>query len=128
MASINRCLAPMLTRVRWDNGQGLHEAGERIEHVFFVEQGFASMVAYADDGGNGVEVGLIGREGMIGCPFLLDPEAASYNRAMVQMPGNALRMSASKSRDTLDAPPVLRRLPLQTLEASMAHVGTNGSL
>ena len=30
-------LHPLLTRVRWVNGQGLHEAGERIEQVFFVE-------------------------------------------------------------------------------------------
>ena len=108
--------------MRWVNGQGPHEAGERIEHVFFVEQGFASMVAYADDGGNGVEVGLIGREGMVGYPFLLDPEAASYNRAMVQMPGSALRMSASTLRDNLDALLVLRRLLFQALEVSMAQV------
>ena len=59
-------LHPLLTRVRWVNGQSLHEAGERIEQVFFVEQGFVSMVSHTDDGSNGVEVGLIGREGMVG--------------------------------------------------------------
>ena len=112
-------LHPLLTHVRWINGQGLHEAGECIEQVFFVEQGFVSMVAHADDD---VEVGLIGREGMVGYPVLFGPQAASYNRAMVQMPGSALRMSASALRDNLDALPVLRRLLFQALEVSMAQV------
>jgi hypothetical protein len=43
-------LHPM--RVQRANGQGLHEARERIEQVFYVEQSFASMVTVADtDGG-----------------------------------------------------------------------------
>ena len=115
-------LRPWLTRVRWVNGQGLYEAGERIKHVFFVEQGFASMVAQSDDGGNGVEVGLIGREGMVGYPVLLDEQAASYNRAMVRTPGSAFRVLASALRYNLDAMPVLRRLLFQALEVSMAQV------
>jgi CRP-like cAMP-binding protein len=115
-------LHPLLTRVRWVNGQGLHEAGERIEQVFFVEQGFASMVAQADDGGDGVEVGLIGREGMVGYPVLLSPQAAAYNRAMVQTPGGALRMSALALRANLDALPVLRRLLSDALQVFMAQV------
>ena len=115
-------LHPLLTRVRWVNGQGLHEASERIEQVFFVEQGFASVVAHADAGGNGVEVGLIGREGMVGYPVLLSPQAASYNRAMVQTPGGALRMSALALRGNLDALPVLRRMLSDALQVFMAQV------
>ena len=110
---------PLLTRVRWVNGQSLHEAGERIEQVFFVEQGFASAVAHAD---NGVEVGLIGREGMVGYPVLLSPQAVSFNRTMVQTPGGALRMSASALRGSLDALPVLRRLLSDSLQVFMAQV------
>ena len=121
-------LRPWLTRVRWVDGQGLYEAGERIKHVFFVEQGFASMVAQANDGGNGVEVGLIGREGMVGYPVLLGEHAASYNRAMVQTPGGALRMLASALCYNLDAMPVLHRLLFQALEVSMAYGGAIGSL
>jgi len=115
-------LRPWLTRVRWVNGQGLYKAGERIEHVFFVEQGFASMVAHSDDGGNGVEVGLIGQEGMVGYPVLLSEPAASYNRAVVQMPGGAFRMLASALRYNLDAMPVLHRLLSEALQVFMAQV------
>lgn len=115
-------LRPLLTRVRWINGQGLHEAGECIGQVFFVEQGFVSMVAEADGGGNSAEVGLIGREGMVGLPVLLSPEAVSYNRTVVRMPGGALRMPARALRDHLDALPALRRLLFGALEVSMAQV------
>ena len=115
-------LRPLLTRVQLVNGQTLHEAGERIGQVFFVEQGFVSMVAEADSGNAGTEVGLIGREGMVGLPALLGSQVASFNRAMMQMPGSALRMSASALRDSLDALPILRRLLFQALEVSMAQV------
>lgn len=115
-------LRPLLTRVPWINGQGLHEAGERIEQVFFVEQGLAAMMADTESGSSSTEVGLVGREGLVGLPVLLSPTAASFHRAVVQMPGNALRMPAPALRSSLDALPVLRGLLFQALEAFMAQV------
>jgi len=115
-------LRPLLARVQLVNGQTLHEAGERIEQVFFVQRGFVSMVAEADGDNPGTEVGLIGREGMVGLPVLLDPQAVSFNQAMVQMPGAAHRLPAQALRDNADALPVLRRLLFQALEVSMAQV------
>jgi len=115
-------LRPLLTRVQLVNGQTLHEAGERIEQVFFVEQGFISMVADAPGSSPGTEVGLIGREGMVGLPALLGFQAVSFNRAMVQMPGTAHRLAAQALRDRACALPVLWRRLLQALEVSMAQV------
>ena len=115
-------LRPLLARVHLVDGQILHEAGERIERVFFVQQGFVSMVAEADGGNAGTEVGLIGREGMVGLPVLLGPQAVSFNRAMVQMPGTACRLAAQALRDHADSLPVLRRLLSQALEVSMAQM------
>jgi len=120
-------LRPLLTRVQLVNGQTLHEAGERIGQVFFVEQGFISMVAEADGSNPGTEVGLIGREGMVGLPALLGSQVASFNRAMVQMPGSAQRLAAQALRDSADALPVLWRLLLQALEVSMAQVAQTAS-
>ena len=116
-------LCPLLTRVRWVSGQSLHEAGERIDQVFFVEEGLASIVAEVEGGGGiGTEVGLIGREGMVGLPALLGSRPVSFDRCMVQMPGAAQRMTTEALRDSMDALPVLRRLLLQALEAFMAQV------
>ena len=115
-------LRPHLLRVRMVNGQGLHEPGERIDHVYFFETGLASMVAVAQDQGIGVEVGVIGPEGMVGLTTLLDPEATSFNRAMVQMPGVAYRMPSATLRANLDATPVLRQRLLRRLDSFVALV------
>ncbi|MGI4940622.1 MAG: Crp/Fnr family transcriptional regulator [Janthinobacterium lividum] len=115
-------LRPHLLRVRMVNGQGLHEPGERIEHVYFFESGLASMVAVAQDEGIGVEVGVIGPEGMVGLTTLLDPEATAFNRAMVQMPGIAYRMPAATLRTCLDEAPILRRRLLRRLDSFVALV------
>ncbi len=115
-------LRPHLIRVRMVNGQGLHEPGERIDNVFFFEQGMASMVAVTHDQSSGVEVGVIGHEGMVGLTVLLDPQATSFNRAMVQMPGIANRMSSAALLDCLGRMPVLRRKLMRQLEVYMAMV------
>ncbi len=115
-------LHPHLIRVRMVNGQSLHEPGERIDNVYFFEHGICSMVAVAQDRGIGVEVGVIGPEGMVGLTMLLDLEATSYNRAMVQMPGVAHRMPASTLRGCLDQAPVLRRRLMRRLDGFMALI------
>ena len=121
LAELGR-LRPFLARVQLVNGQVLHEAGERIEQVFFVQQGLVSMVGEAEGSNPGTEVGLVGREGMVGLPMLLGSQAVSFNRAMVHMPGAAHRMPAQVLRDHADALPVLWRLLSQALEVSMAQV------
>ena len=115
-------LRPHLIRVRMINGQGLHEPGERIDNVYFFEHGMASMVAVCQDQTSGVEVGVIGHEGMVGMTVLLDPQATSFNRAMVQIPGIANRMSSATLLDCLGRMPVLRRKLMRQLEVYLAMV------
>ncbi len=117
-----RRLLPALTRVRLVNGDLLYQAGARIGYVYFVEQGFISMMAMADDADGRVEVGLIGRESVLGSSVLLSPEAASYPQAMVRMPGAAYRIPTAALHASLEHAPELRRLMLQALQASMAQL------
>ncbi|WP_119681909.1 Crp/Fnr family transcriptional regulator [Indioceanicola profundi] len=70
----------------------LHEAGEPIRHVYFVEDGVVSQLAMLD-GDQEIEVGLIGREGLAGFALALGSDAA-HTEAMVQMSGHAYRMTA----------------------------------
>ena len=114
-------LRPHLVRAGLVNGQTLHEAGEHIGQVFFVGRGYVSMVSEADGDDGGTEVGLIGRESMVGLPTLLGPGAASFSRAMVQSPGEALRLPAQVLHDNAQGLPVLRRLLSQALEVLMAQ-------
>ena len=115
-------LRPNLTRVRLPNGQVLHRPGERIEQLFFVEQGFVSMVTDADGEDNPVEVGLIGRESMVGLNVVLGPNARSYNRAMVQHAGIAYSIPTATVLDGFDRTPELRRLMTQQLEVMLAQI------
>ena len=98
-----------LTLVQFVHGQILHEYDEQIEQVFFVEQGMISLVAEADSSrGSGVEVGVVGSEGVVGAVAVLDPAAISFNRAIVQMAGYGLRISAADLRDVVVDSPALR--------------------
>ena len=112
----------LLTRVRWVSGQVVYEAGERIEHVYFVEWGLVSLMAISDDADIQAEVGMIGREGMVGLTALLGPDAVSFNRAVVQVPGSALRMGAQALREVVGTMPTLRQLLSQVMEVTMARM------
>ena len=115
-------LRPHLTRTRAVNGQILHEPGERIDQVFFFEDGFASIVALTDDSDGAAEVGLIGRESMVGLGLALNPASVAYNRSMVQFSGVMNRLPASALTGCLDQSPVLRGLLLERLEVLYAQV------
>jgi CRP-like cAMP-binding protein len=63
-------LEPNLKAVTLGLRKSLEEPNKRIDAVYFLECGFASVVAI-QLGGMEVEVGLIGREGMTGLPVVL---------------------------------------------------------
>ena len=111
----------VLTPVQLVDGQILHEASERIEHVYFVEQGLISLVTMSDNADTQTEAGLIGRESLVGLSALLGSEAVSFNRAIVQMPGSAHRMTVQALCDSIGIMPVLRRLLFQALKVAMAQ-------
>jgi len=115
-------LKPHLTPVRLVGGQILHEPGAPISEVFFLEQGFASVLAQDPEQQNRIDLGFQGREAMTGIPALLGPEAVSFNVVMVQMPGSGYRMSAEALRNSLETAPNLRRRLFQALEVFMAQV------
>jgi len=76
--------------------------------AYFIETGWISMIATLEDG-DGAEVGLVGHEGMLGLPLLLNDELDDLE-GMVQAEGTALRMSAEAFREALERLPNLRRL------------------
>ena len=91
----------------------LHEAGERLRHVYFPTGSFISMVTPLESCA-GLEVALIGNEGMVGIPALLGVSASSLHH-VVQGAGGALRMSvAAFRRELRRCAPLRRRLALYT--------------
>ena len=81
--------------------------GDRIRHVYFPTASFISLVAPVDDNA-GLEVGMIGSEGMFGIGLLLGVDISPMH-ALVQGAGPALRMSAKQFRRALDDTPELQQ-------------------
>lgn len=115
-----RRLRPHLARVRLATGDILHRSGDPVEQAYFVEQGYVSMVAEA--GAGPVEVGLVGRESMVGSPVLLAADPVSSLQAVVQMPGAAFCIRADILHASLEHAPALRRALRQALETLVAQL------
>ena len=119
-ASVLAQLSPKLQPVTLDLRQVLQVARAPVDAVYFHEVGWTSMVAQLDEGMT-AEVGLVGREGMVGLPLAFGVET-SFVEAMVQGPGTALRMEAAAFRHALDAHPALRTLLFRYGEFMHAQV------
>jgi CRP-like cAMP-binding protein len=74
-------------------GEVLYEPGERIRHVYFPNDSLISLLTLVE-GHRALEVGMVGREGMIGVPLSLGTDVSPV-RALVQGAGTAMRMKAA---------------------------------
>jgi len=75
-------------------GEVLYEPGERIRHVYFPNDSLISLLTLVE-GHLALEVGMVGREGMVGVPLSLGMNVSPV-RALVQGAGTAMRMKAAQ--------------------------------
>ncbi len=113
-------LRPKLKLVDLELRQNLLMPEQRIEHVYFFETGWASVLAPLDDG-DSAEIGLAGAEGMVGWPVALGHEIADFE-AMVQCAGIAWRLATADFREALEASTALRGLMLRFVLAQHSQV------
>ena len=88
-----RHLADELEPVALTYGDVLYEPGERIKYVYFPNDSVVSLLTLVDRH-QALEVGLVGREGMVGIPLALEISISPV-RALVQGTGTAMRMRAT---------------------------------
>ena len=103
----------------------MEQSHGRIDTVYFMETGIASVVAIQPDDTK-VEVGLIGREGMSGVAVVLGGNQ-SPNSTYIQVAGQGQKISAKELRKAKDASESLRRLLLKFVQVFMvqtAHTAT----
>ena len=101
--------------------QILYAVGAPFKHVYFIEQGIASVLTDMADGAS-IEVGMIGTEGIVGLPALLGDDI-SDQQIIVQVSGAAQRMDADLCRTAFDGSAAVRRAALRFTETLLALGG-----
>jgi CRP-like cAMP-binding protein len=98
----------------------LHNLGDPIRHIYFPTDSIISLIMPMD-GGAGLEVGLIGNEGMLGITLLLGIDAAPLH-ALVQGAGPALHLTAPAFLHQLEHSPALQRELNRYLYVSISQI------
>jgi CRP-like cAMP-binding protein len=101
-------------------GEVLYEPGQTIRHVYFPNDSLVSLLTLAD-GHLALEVGLIGRDGMLGLPLVLGHNKSPV-RALVQGEGTALRMAAAAFLKQFRLSPALQRALYRYTYTLMAQI------
>jgi len=112
-------LSPHLIPVDLPLNLTLHEPGQTIESVCFLEDGVCTIVATMESG-VGVEVGMIGRDGFVGMPILLGA-SHSPNRSFMQIGGYGFRVKAQTLVELSDASAALRKCLLRSVHALLVQ-------
>lgn len=103
----------------------LCEPGKPVRYVYFPTDSFISLVA-ASVGSPGVEVGMIGSEGMLGAHMVLGVNTSPLH-ALVQGPGTALRIGAAVFKIELTRNLALQRSLNRYVYVLMSQLATSAS-
>jgi CRP-like cAMP-binding protein len=112
-------LAPMLETVQVDVGEVLSEPSASIKHIYFPHDSLISLLGVAE-GRMTLEVGLVGREGMLGATVALGHEVSQV-RAIVQRAGSASRMDSTQFRTEFARNPSLQRVLYRYTDTLLAQ-------
>ena len=99
----------------------LQEAGRASEYAYFPETGIASMVSTLRNGAT-VEVGLIGRDGIVGLLYVMSGESLPFDCYM-QVPGRGYRIKSKRLRECFEARKVLRKKLVCAVQAQLVQMG-----
>jgi len=106
-------------------GEVLCEPGEPARHAYLPIDGFISLVAPID-GKPSLEVGMVGREGMLGAQLALGVATAPLH-AVVQGSGSAWRIGAGAFRHELTRSVALQRVVNRYLSVRMAQLAVSAT-
>ena len=99
-------LRPNLESVELPQYEILHEPGAKIDFAYFLNEGMTSLVALSAEG-RSVEVGIVGKEGMVGMSLMVGLLRGTF-RAIMQMSGNGSRIRSEIFQAILPCAPKLQ--------------------
>jgi CRP-like cAMP-binding protein len=111
-------LLPIVERVTLERGEVVYRANRKIEAVYFPEDAVVAVVDRLADGRT-VDVGTIGREGMLGLNIFL-AGIVSPDKAIVLLSGGAIKIKSKDLRLSIAMP--LRRLLLAYARTFLAVI------
>ena len=106
--------------VKLTYGEVLYEPGEQMRYVYFPSDCLVSLLIVIE-GHRALEVGLVGREGMVGTRLALGITTASV-RALVQGTGTAVRIKSAAFLREFHRSPALQRALLYFTDTLMSQV------
>ena len=113
-------LLPDLEAVTLAHGEVLYRPEEPIKYVYFPNDAMCSVVATTAEG-QCAEVGVIGREGMVGVDVLMGADS-SLNETFIQLPDGGMRMKASAIREQFKAGGALQDSLLKFIRLLMLQI------
>jgi CRP-like cAMP-binding protein len=118
-------LLAISTPVQLELGTVLCEAGAVTAHVYFPQHCYISLVTRIGQD-PGLEVGMVGREGMLGAHMALGARTSPLH-ALVQGPGAAWRIGAHPFRRKLDRSKALQKILRLYAHVLMGQLATSAA-
>jgi CRP-like cAMP-binding protein len=107
-------LQPEMRTVSFERGQAIYDTGDPFDFVYFPNNLVASRLAIMEDGAM-IEVGVVGREGLLGVAALMGANSAN-NMTVAETAGTAIRMRTKVLRESFR-----HNFKLQTLMLGYYH-------
>lgn len=118
---VYQSLVPDLQPVELPQRKILYHAGEEYDYAYFPSHAIVSTVAIMEDGSI-TEIGVIGNEGMIGVPIILNT-GYTNSTAIVQVGNGGYKIAASRLREEMERHEVLRHLLMCYVQARIVELG-----
>jgi len=97
----------------------------RTDYAYFLEDGLASVVLPMQDGST-VEVGVIGKDGVVGLPILLGADRMP-GKTFIQVEGSGFRIKAERLKEEFERSGELRRHLQKYLLANLLQSAQNAA-
>ena len=114
-------LYPHLEPVKLTQNEILYNAGEDYNYAYFPSHSIVSTVAIMENGST-IEIGIIGNEGMVGLPIILNTSYTN-STAIVQVGDGGNRIAARHLKAELDRQGALKCLLMRYIQARIIQLG-----